>query len=81
MTQSYYRQADCVAVIYDVTDQETFDHVKDWWKEIDRYVTKKNVARLLIGNKTDKDSAVVSTETGSQLAKSLGATHFYETRY
>jgi GTPase involved in cell partitioning and DNA repair len=39
-------------VVYDVTDQESFNNVKQWLNEIDRYANE-NVNKLLVGNKSD----------------------------
>ena len=46
-----------------MTDQESFNNVKQWLSEIDRYASE-NVNKLLVGNKCDLTSQkVVSTET------------------
>ena len=39
-------------VVYDVTDQDSFNNVKQWLNEIDRYANE-NVNKLLVGNKSD----------------------------
>lgn len=38
--------------MYDVTDQDSFNNVKQWLNEIDRYANE-SVNKLLVGNKSD----------------------------
>lgn len=45
----------CAQVVYDVTDQDSFNNVKQWLNEIDRYANE-NVNKLLVGNKSDLTS-------------------------
>lgn len=72
ITSSYYRGAHGIIVVFDVTDQESFNNVKQWLHEIDRYACQ-NVKKLLVGNKCDLASKrAVSTETAKELADSLG---------
>ncbi|KAJ7990305.1 hypothetical protein DPEC_G00298930 [Dallia pectoralis] len=71
ITSSYYRGAHGIIIVYDVTDQESFNNVKQWLEEIDRYACE-NVCKLLVGNKCDLVSKkVVNSVTGQELALSL----------
>ncbi|AOW03764.1 P-loop containing nucleoside triphosphate hydrolase protein [Yarrowia lipolytica] len=72
ITSSYYRGAHGIIVVYDVTDQDTFNNVKTWFHEIDRYATE-GVNKLLVGNKSDiTDKKVVEYTVAKEFADSLG---------
>jgi len=68
ITSSYYRGAHGVILVYDVTDQVSFNNARQWLTEIERYACG-NVVKLLVGNKSDLASKrVVSTGTGKEFA-------------
>jgi len=78
ITSSYYRGAHGIIVVYDVTDAESFNNVKQWLHEIDRYASE-NVNKLLVGNKCDLASKrAVTYEQGKDFADSIGI-EFLET--
>jgi len=71
ITSSYYRGAHGIIVVYDVTEAESFNNVKQWLHEIDRYASE-GVNKLLVGNKSDLVSKKqVETQTAKEMADSL----------
>eukprot|EP00062_Callorhinchus_milii_P010663 gi/632955776/ref/XP_007893630.1/ PREDICTED: EF-hand calcium-binding domain-containing protein 4B [Callorhinchus milii] len=69
ITKQFFRKADGVVVMYDITDQITFTAVRHWLTSVQEGADG-DIAVLLLGNKTDLDSQrQVSTEEGKRLAK------------
>jgi len=72
ITSSYYRGAHGIIVVYDVTEIESFNNVKLWLSEIERYASE-NVNKLLVGNKCDQTARRhVDYETAKAFADKLG---------
>jgi len=70
ITSSYYRGAHGIIVVYDVTDQVSFNNVKQWLQEIDRYASE-SVTKLLVGNKCDLTTKkVVDKDAAKEFADS-----------
>jgi len=51
ITSSYYRGANGVLLVFDLTDAESFSNLQFWFREVDRYC--ENVKMVLVGNKVD----------------------------
>jgi len=78
ITSAYYRGADGIIMVYDTTSSDSFDHVNDWLKEVNRYASE-STSKLLIGNKADRVAdRAVSTERAKEFADDLGVA-FLET--
>eukprot|EP00455_Lapot_gusevi_P000001 TRINITY_DN0_c0_g1_i1.p1 TRINITY_DN0_c0_g1~~TRINITY_DN0_c0_g1_i1.p1 ORF type:complete len:213 (-),score=68.37 TRINITY_DN0_c0_g1_i1:269-907(-) len=71
ITSAYYRGADGIILVYDVTSMESFEHVEEWLGEVNRYATE-NTTKLLVGNKADMSDKRVSEETARRFADKLG---------
>ncbi|OEU09538.1 Rab1/RabD-family small GTPase [Fragilariopsis cylindrus CCMP1102] len=72
ITSAYYRGADGIIMVFDVTSMESFDHVNDWLKEVNRYAAEGTV-KLLVGNKSDRTADRVVTEVqAKEFADELG---------
>lgn len=73
LTSSYYRGAQGVILVYDVTSRESFDNLKaTWLKELEVYTDLDDLVLMIVGNKIDLERAV-STDEGLQMAQELSA--------
>merc|ERR1712022_60157 len=73
ISSTYYRGAHGIIVVYDVTSLDSFNNVKRWLTEIDKYA-RENVNKLLVGNKSDAaegadSSRQVPMESGKTFAE------------
>ena len=50
ITQSYYRSANALLLVYDISCQSSFDCLPDWLREIEMYAST-NVLTYLVGKK------------------------------
>ena len=75
---SYYKGANGILVVYDITNKESFEHVNSWLIEIEKN-GNKNVFKILIGNKNDlEEQRAVTKEQGEEFA-SINGMDFFET--
>ncbi|CAD8211958.1 unnamed protein product [Paramecium octaurelia] len=62
ITSAYYKGADGIVLVYDVSSLATFEDIDKFWiNEVDSYA-EKNVELLLLGNKSDIEEKVVTTQ-------------------
>ena len=69
ITKNYYKGANGIILIYDVTNAQTFENVKNWISQI-KEEANPNVVIYLAGNKIDlpEETKSVSTEAGQRMA-------------
>jgi Ras-related protein Rab-8A len=78
ITTSYFRGAQGILLVYDVTDRRSFESIRNWVSQIQQHADV-HVNKILVGNKCDMlDEKVVSTEEGQKLAAEFGMP-FWET--
>lgn len=65
ITSSYYRGSHGIIIVYDITDQSSFNSIRGWLEEIKSYADPK-VQRLLVGNKCDLTSKRVIQEADAK---------------
>ena len=75
---SYYRGAQGIMLVYDITDLESFQNLNSWLIEIEKNASK-NVYKILVGNKCDMENErKVTVEQGKDFAAQYGM-KFFET--
>lgn len=57
--------------MYDVTNRDSFTHVKSWLAEANKHAPP-DFCKMLIGNKTDRPDRQVTRAEGQALADELG---------
>eukprot|EP00195_Chlamydomonas_chlamydogama_P005490 CAMPEP_0202895770 /NCGR_PEP_ID=MMETSP1392-20130828/4899_1 /ASSEMBLY_ACC=CAM_ASM_000868 /TAXON_ID=225041 /ORGANISM="Chlamydomonas chlamydogama, Strain SAG 11-48b" /LENGTH=177 /DNA_ID=CAMNT_0049580899 /DNA_START=83 /DNA_END=616 /DNA_ORIENTATION=+ len=74
LTSSYYRGAQGIIFVYDVTRRETFEDLEGvWMKEVDMYSTVEDAIKMVVANKVDLDAQrQVSAEEGHDFAQRHG---------
>merc|ERR1712224_266608 len=78
ITTAYYRGAMGILLVYDVTDENSFQNIRNWVRNIEQHAAD-NVDKILIGNKCDmKDQKVVDKSRGQELANHYNI-RFFET--
>lgn len=71
ITKSYIKGANGIILIYDVTNNNSFEGIKNWIKQIKDTVNSR-VCVALVANKIDKENErVISKEEGEKLANEL----------
>ena len=75
--EAHYSRSHGIIFAYDITNQISFKNIENWIKESNKF-SKKNVCKILVGNKCDKPNRAVTEDEGKKLAKELGM-EFFET--
>jgi len=80
---AFYRGADSCVLVYDVTDQTSFEHLEGWKNEFLVHAAPKNGDKfpfVVLGNKADMTpKRQVSTQQAKAWCASKGDIPFYET--
>lgn len=72
ITTAYYRGAMGILLVYDVTDERSFNNIRTWHSNIEQHASD-GVNKILVGNKCDwEEKRAITTEAGRELAEELG---------
>lgn len=76
----FYKDAQAVMLVYDVTKSHTIDALDQWMNEVKTYITNpKDLERIIFivfANKTDKNNRCVDHECGKRWAHKNGCLYF-----
>lgn len=79
ITQSYFRKADGVMLMYDCTNEQSFLNVRQWMSDLEE-VASRGIPIMLVSNKTDlrevfkmQGKTVVDKEAGEKISTEMKA--------
>jgi small GTP-binding protein len=77
VTKGYYSNSCCALIVYDITNEKTFQNVKQWMDDCYAFANK-NIHLVLVGNKIDlQQDRKINKETAEEFAGQYGM-DFYE---
>uniref|UniRef100_A0A0K0G4M2 Ras-related protein Rab-10 (inferred by orthology to a human protein) n=1 Tax=Strongyloides venezuelensis TaxID=75913 RepID=A0A0K0G4M2_STRVS len=69
ITNQYYRDADALLLVFDITVRSSFENIRNWLSQVEEFA-KDGCVVTLVGNKADLSSQrKISTNEGKDLAK------------
>jgi len=81
MRRMFYKGADGVIILYDITNESTFQSLKNWANDFMKFYAKSHkeipLIGVILGNKLDlEESRKVKSEEGRAFSKSIGLNFF-----
>jgi Ras-related protein Rab-8A len=76
ITQQYYKGADGIVLVFDVTEMTSFEKITEWMRQINANTQIDKIGLVLLGNKIDVEPRTVSTDMGTKLSQELGVKYF-----
>ena len=74
MAKIFYKDAKVIIFVYDITNQNTFDGIQNYWYEQIKINCEKDAILAVVANKNDLyGEQVVSDEVGQKFADEIGA--------
>ena len=78
LTEGYFRNAEGILIVYDVSNLDTFKNLKYWIQSIKTHINIDNsqVPAIIIGNKVDIFEREVTKDQGENFAKEQNLEYF-----
>ncbi|KAM7541067.1 hypothetical protein Aperf_G00000043524 [Anoplocephala perfoliata] len=64
----FYRNAEGVLLVYDVTNRDSFENIKMWDENVGYYANNPSIIKMLVGNKIDLVERAVRKEEAREFA-------------
>ena len=70
MTSSFYRGAQGMLLVYDITNRKSFENLEGWYSDVQKHAQEnEEIPAILIGNKCDlEESRSVGIEEGTKFS-------------
>lgn len=76
LAQNYYKNSMGVLLVFDVTEEDTFDNVRNWVRQIKNHAGE-NICKVLIANKADlTEERVIQTDQIKELSSDINMEAF-----
>lgn len=75
LTQSFYKGASGIVLVYSIGERGSFTDIETWMKQIEES-TNGGIELMILGNKLDVEERMISTEEGEEIAKKYKAKFF-----
>jgi len=69
LTPNFYRGAQGIVLVYDVSNRASFSKLNIWLDELDTYCNVNGCIKMLVGNKIDKEKREIAREEGERFAR------------
>jgi small GTP-binding protein len=77
ITQNYFKYADIILLVYDISQRESFEKVQTWAESVENSVSLPNSNKILVGTKCDlEEKRQVGIVEGQELALQYGVQFF-----
>ena len=78
LTKGFFNNAEGIMIVFDVTNNETYDNLKNWIQSIQNFMGNKmeEIPIIIIGNKIDCEEREVKTEDAESFCKEKNYPYF-----
>ena len=76
LTKQYYKGADGVLLVFDLTNKDSYNKLQFWYDEVKNHLQLSEIGLILIGNKSDDiEHREISQNQGNEFASKLLASY------